>query len=266
MPFETGEGRMKLLLTVARRSEVDTALAAGADLVDVKDPARGSLGRPSLALLAEVARRCDGRCPVSLALGDGPHRPEEVRRAAELALGFGPAYVKVGLAVGSDAGPAGEGRASSDGGDDRARRSLEAVAGAVASAGSDARLVAVTFVDAPSGRAPSPEELVPVARRHGADGVMLDTLSKGGASTLEVLGAGRLRRWAASARRQGLETAVAGGLDESSIPGLAGLGVDVVGVRGGACTGDRSGRLDARRCEAVRRAVDVASSPAPAAG
>jgi uncharacterized protein (UPF0264 family) len=253
---------MKLLLTVVRRSEVDTALAAGADLVDVKDPTRGSLGPPSPGLLAEVARRCAGRRPVSLPLGDGPHRPEEVVPKAGAALTHGPAYLKVGLAAGPDsaAGDPASGARDRDGN----RRSLEALARAIGSAGSGARLVAVTFADAPPGRAPSPEELVPLARRHGADAVMLDTLSKDGPSTPEILGARRLERWAASARSLGLETAVAGGLDAASIPRLEGMGVDVVGVRGGACAGGRRGRLEARRCRAVRRAVDGASTPRPA--
>lgn len=252
---------MKLLLTVVRRSEIDTALAAGADLVDVKDPARGSLGRPAPALLAEVARRCAGRCPVSLPLGDGPHRPEEVLPSVGAALAHRPAYVKLGLAAGPDAA-GGRSRATRDRRGNR--RTLEALARAVGSAESNARLVAVTFADAPVGRAPSPEELVPLARRHGADAVMLDTLSKDGPSTLEILGARRLERWAATARSQGLETAVAGGLDAASIPELGNMGLDVVGVRGGACDGGRRGRLEARRCRAVRRAVDGASAPRPA--
>lgn len=250
---------MKLLLTVVRRSEVDTALAAGADLVDVKDPTRGSLGPPALALLAEVARRCAGRCPVSLPLGDGPHRPEEVLPRAGAALAHGPAYLKLGLAAGPAAGdPA---SAARDRGGNR--RTLEALARSVGSAGSSARLVAVTFADAPAGRAPSPEELVPLARRHGADAVMLDTLFKDGPSTLEIMGVRRLERWAATARSRGLETAVAGGLDATSIAELQGTGLDVVGVRGGACDGGRRGRLEARRCRTVRRAVDGAAAPRP---
>lgn len=255
---------MKLLLTVVRPAEVETALDAGADLVDVKDPARGSLGRPPPGLVEEVARRCAGRRPVSVALGDGPHDPGEVARAARSALRCGPAYLKVGLAAGTAPaeGPR-TGEAPAAGGPVPARRGLEAVARAVASAGTDARLVAVTFADAGPGEAPSPEEAVRWAHRHGADGVMLDTLSKGGGSTTDLLGAERLARWVASAADLGLETAVAGGLDDARIRGLEGLGVDVVGVRGGACEGGRAGRLDPRRCRAVRGAVDAASaSPA----
>lgn len=243
---------MKLLLTVARPPEVRVALCAGADLVDVKDPSRGSLGRPSGALLGEVTRRCAGRRPVGLPLGDGPHDPAEVGRAADRALRFGPAYLKVGMA--------------GEGDTDRIGRSLAAVARRIGGQGHPVRLVAVTFADAAADEAPTPEDAVQVAHARGADLVMLDTLSKGAASTLELLGRSRLRRWAAAAAARGLGTAVAGGLDEGSIPALAGLGIDVVGVRGGACVGGRRGRLDPERCRALRRAVDAAARPAAPAG
>lgn len=265
---------MKLLLTVARRQEVDVALAAGADLVDVKDPTRGSLGRPSPSLVAEVARSCADRCPVSVPLGDGPHRPPELRRAAAALLAHRPAYLKVGLHGGTDPSDAGVRTSAPDGrplpgrngARIRAGRWLDAVRAAVASAGTDARVVAVTFADAPAGRAPSPEELLPLARRHGADAVMLDTLGKEEASTVDLLGRRRLRRWVASAGDLGLETGLAGGLDETSMAGLDGVGVDVVGVRGGACAGGRRGRLDPGRCRTIRRAVDATSPRRAAAG
>lgn len=256
---------MKLLLTVARRTEVETALEAGADLVDVKDPARGSLGRPSPALLRAVVRRCSGRRPVSVALGDGPHDPEALAAAAEDALRAGAAYLKVGLARdGARAAPSRGAGAPRDTPTPpaawrRAGRSLEAVGRVLASSGSAARLVAVTFADARPGDAPTPGELVRLARQHGADGVMLDTLGKRSGTVVEAVGRRRLERWAASARSLGLETALAGGLDEDVLPDLRGLGVDVVGVRGGACAGGRRGRLDAARCRTVRRAVDRAT-------
>lgn len=237
---------MRLLLTVARSTEVETALAAGADLVDVKDPTRGSLGRPSRSLLEEVADACRGRCPVSVPLGDGPHDPDRLGRWAELALRVRPAYLKVGLAA-----P-----------DAPREQGLDAASARIGAAASDARLVAVTFADAPPDVAPSPEELVELAHRHGADGVMLDTLGKDGAATPDLLGRRRLERWAASARAAGLEAGLAGGLDAEAIRRLEGLQLDVVGVRGGACSGGRASRLDPGRCRAVRRAVDVASRPA----
>jgi hypothetical protein len=65
------------------------------------------------------------------------------------------------------------------------------------------------------------------------------------------------------ARRRGLETGLAGGLVARSIRALAGLPVDVVGVRGAACSGGRAGRLDPGRCRALRRAVDAADRGTP---
>src|SRR2546427_482948 len=46
-----------------------TALGGGADVIDVKDPARGSLGRPDENVLEEVRSALGGRCAVSAALG-----------------------------------------------------------------------------------------------------------------------------------------------------------------------------------------------------
>ena len=48
---------MKLLVSVLYADEARAAAAAGADIVDVKNPAEGSLGAPSPAVIAAVATR-----------------------------------------------------------------------------------------------------------------------------------------------------------------------------------------------------------------
>lgn len=235
---------MRLLLTVVRASELETALRAEPDVLDLKDPARGSLGPPAPALVEEVARRVPSRSPaMSVPLGDGPHDPEAVREAASLAAARGAGYVKVGLL--------GHGRP------EEAVEVLDAAReGIAAAADREVELVAVGFADAGEGEAPSPTELPGLAARAGADRVMLDTREKGAGPVTGRLGRAALARWLAAARGGGLGTALAGGLDAGAIRGLAGLPVDVVGVRGGACRGgDRSGRLDASRTRAVAEAV-----------
>lgn len=256
---------MRLLLTVTREGEVGTALEGGADLVDAKDPSRGSLGPPSPGALAGIAGRLSGRAPLGVPLGDGPHGSDRLAARVEAALGVGASYLKLGLLERSPGGgpaPGGEGATGGGPGLDAAgavataRRAVEAAGGGCA-------LMAVAFADAPEGAAPGPEAAVRTAVSGGADGVMIDTLGKGGGSVVDRLGVGRLRRWCRSARAQGLTTAVAGGLDAAAVRRLAGLGLDVVGVRGGACAGGRSGRLDPARCRALRRAVDRAGGAAP---
>src|SRR5262245_24051196 len=60
----------QLLVSVRSASEAETALAGGAALIDVKEPARGPLGRATEAVLADVLRSVGDRRPVSAALGE----------------------------------------------------------------------------------------------------------------------------------------------------------------------------------------------------
>lgn len=253
---------MRLLLTVTDAEEIPVALASGADLVDVKDPGRGSLGPPSLPALRRVAARLGGRAPLGVGLGDGPHRPETLAARVRGARRAGAVYLKVGLVsrgpgAERDADPAPE--RSSGAPPAEARTAIEAARRSLAATGGG-ELVAVTFADAPAEIAPSPEELVDVAATAGADVAMLDTLGKEGGSLLRLLGRRRIRWWSREVRSQGLLAAVAGGLDAGAVGRLAGTGVDVVGIRGGACEGGRGGRLDPGRCRSIRRAVHRAAA------
>jgi (5-formylfuran-3-yl)methyl phosphate synthase len=65
-----------------------------------------------------------------------------------------------------------------------------------------------------------------------------------------------------AARAAGRLVALAGSLDGDAIARLAGL-ADVVGVRGAACRGGRSGEVDAGRVAELRRRVGPAAAPAP---
>ena len=60
----------RLLVSVRDAAEAAAALAGGAALIDVKEPARGSLGRADAATIAAVVAAVGGRVPVSVALGE----------------------------------------------------------------------------------------------------------------------------------------------------------------------------------------------------
>ena len=66
---------MKLLVSGVDADEARAAAAAGADIVDVKNPAEGSLGAPSPAVIAEVRAAVPAEVPVSAAIGDMPNLP-----------------------------------------------------------------------------------------------------------------------------------------------------------------------------------------------
>ena len=59
-----------LLVSVRSADEARAALAGGADVIDIKEPGRGPLGRADEATWRAVRAEVAGRVPVSAALGE----------------------------------------------------------------------------------------------------------------------------------------------------------------------------------------------------
>src|SRR5207249_4574859 len=69
--------RPGLIVSVRSVVEAEAALAGGCDLIDVKEPARGALGRADDGSVSSIVGAVGGRVPISAALGelaefDGP--------------------------------------------------------------------------------------------------------------------------------------------------------------------------------------------------
>ena len=88
---------MKLLVSVVDAAEARLAAAGGVDVVDVKNPAEGSLGAPAPGVIAAVRDVLPAGLPLSAALGDLPSLPGTAALAALGAARSGAAYVKLGL-------------------------------------------------------------------------------------------------------------------------------------------------------------------------
>jgi hypothetical protein len=82
----------------------------------------------------------------------------------------------------------------------------------------------------------------------------VDTWSKDGRGLLEHLPIERLSALSAGTRAAGLLFAVAGSLDPGTISRIAPM-ADVLGVRGAACRGGRSGTVTAELVAELRRRV-----------
>src|SRR6185503_21068596 len=78
------------------------AAAGGVDVVDVKNPAEGSLGAPAPGVIAAVRDVVPAELPLSAALGDLPCLPGTAALAALGAARSGAAFVKLGLWGASD--------------------------------------------------------------------------------------------------------------------------------------------------------------------
>jgi uncharacterized protein (UPF0264 family) len=234
---------MKLLVSVVDAGEARDAAAAGADIVDVKNPAEGSLGAPAPAVIAEVRAVVPAELPVSAAIGDMPNLPGTAALAALGAARSGATFVKVGLwGVSTEPEAIALLRTVRDG-----VAHLPAVV-VVAAAYADSRRVP---------HAPLPPELLPrVARAAGVEVCLLDTAVKDGRGLLEWLSPDALASLVADAHAAGLQMALAGALRLEDLAVVRDAGADIAGVRSAACRDDRrSGDLDAERVRALRYAI-----------
>ncbi len=230
---------MQLLVSVADGREARAALAGGADVIDAKDPGRGALGAVRPAVLVAIRDAVGSSRPVSAALGDA--RDERaVAQAARAAAARGVAFVKLGFA-----GVASE---------ERARRLAAAArhgAGEGEGGGTGAEVVLVAYADWLRAGSLAPERLVAVAVAARAAGMLLDTALKDaslfGRIALEAVGA-----WVRVVHEAGMFACLAGSLGGADLATARALGADLVGVRGAACVGGRTGRVARARVAALR--------------
>ena len=224
---------MKLLVSVADAREARVAVQAGVDIVDVKNPAEGSLGAPAPGVIARVRDTVPPERPVSAAIGDLPNLPGTAALAALGAARSGAAYVKVGLWGTST--------------EEEAVAVLRAVREAL---DGGATVIAAAYADAD--RVPSrplpPGAVVAAARRAKAGGCLVDTAVKDGRGLFEWLTPDALAALVAEGHAAKLEMALAGALRAEDLPTVRATGADIAGVRSAACRdGLRTAPLDAER-------------------
>ncbi|SFV38865.1 (5-formylfuran-3-yl)methyl phosphate synthase [Hyphomicrobium facile] len=226
-------GRPAFLASVTNADEAEIALEGGADIIDCKDPVSGALGALPHSTVRDIVSRIGGRLPVSATVGDLPSDPEVMSAAAIAMAKTGVDVVKIGFF-----------------GDEDPR---EAISAAGAACSPLAQLVAVLMAD----RAPD-FDVLPVLRRAGFSGVMLDTADKAAGSLTSVLSVRQLSQFLRVARANDLFAGLAGSLRESDIAGLTSLEPDMLGFRGALCPSGRKGAVEADRVVQVRRAIDQA--------
>ncbi|MFD2141057.1 (5-formylfuran-3-yl)methyl phosphate synthase [Ancylobacter oerskovii] len=219
-----------LLASVADLAEMRAAIAGGADIVDLKQPAFGALGAWSTdALEAAVMlwNACgEGRPALSATAGDQPMVPAILASACARVAATGVPIVKAGLFASPHAG---------------------ACIAALAPLAARTRLVGVLFADQ------DPDfSLVAEAGAAGFYGIMLDTADKKAGPLTAHLDPLTLGQFVEEARRNGLMTGLAGSLTLDDIPALGGIGADYLGFRGALCVEGRTGRFDPVRLAQAR--------------
>jgi uncharacterized protein (UPF0264 family) len=251
VPRRSAAGRCGLLVSVRDAAEAREALAGGATIVDVKEPASGPLGAAACDVTARIAAVVGRRTPWTLAAGELRNGVEaiheHVRRTIAL-LGAGavpPTAVKAGLA-GMGAGD---------------WRSLFAAFVAGTPTGVDP--VAVAYADWERASSPAPVEVIDAAATAGCGVLLFDTFDKSGGPVVgDAEAAARVTDWIALARQAGMRSVLAGNLTAETLPAAVACGPDVIAVRSAACVGGRSGAVCGKL---VRRLGKLCGLAVPAA-
>lgn len=221
-----------LLVSVRSVQEAQAAWGAGASLIDVKEPARGSLGRADSDRVRAIRAALPAEAPMSQALGElvewEPCQTQDDRIE-------GVAFRKLGLA---------------GAGSDWARR----WARIVEIEGISPAWIAVVYADWLRACAPKPSEVLHEAARQGCRGLLIDTWEKSVPSPLTA--ASPWVELVGEAHSLGFIVAFAGGLDERSIPSLAALQPELFAVRRAACAGgQRLAEIDPDRVASLAHLV-----------
>jgi (5-formylfuran-3-yl)methyl phosphate synthase len=254
----------QLLVSVRSADEAIAASAGGCQILDVKEPSFGSLGKADNDVIEQVLQTgLTAGIPVSAALGEVTDysllpRGENLNEGLPESL-LQLSFTKLGLAGLSR---------------DRkwSARWQDTMSSLTESFPEDSdssvhRWVAVIYADWEQAAAPSADAVVDcvLSSRLSSDiriaGVLVDTWSKKSGRLLDALDVEYLRDLAASIQRSGRFFAVAGRLTSSMLPELHSIQPDVVAIRSAACRNeDRTSTVDEAAVREFRASVDRAFS------
>lgn len=236
----------RLLVSVRNAAEAVEAMAGGADLIDMKEPRRGPLGRVDELTQRRILQVVGQSRPLSMALGELGAAPIHLQPSGAASV----RYVKVGLA----------GWASRDW-----QCALLALNQEFRMHHRGTSLVPVAYADHHQADAPHPDKVLEFAVANGFGAWMVDTFVKDGTGLRAWCPPQRLKHWAMICQRAQLVWAVAGSLQLEDVGFLRDLGPTWVAVRGAVCDQGRHGMLSRHRVTTwVNRLSQDSPSPATA--
>ncbi|MGQ3674973.1 (5-formylfuran-3-yl)methyl phosphate synthase [Xanthobacter sp. TB0139] len=221
---------MKLLVSVRSPVEALAAASAGADFIDLKEPAAGALGGLPLstirAILAQLRERPGLHAPVSATIGDFPaDAVEAILSRVQAVHECGVDHVKVGI----ERGPHAAGLI-----DTLARLNLPLIPVLIADDGIDMKLVRA-------------------AAARGFPAIMLDTADKQTGPLLDFVTDDDLHAFITTVRHAGAMAGLAGALRLEDLPHLLALAPDFAGFRTAVCAPSPAGRAGPLDPERIRQ-------------
>lgn len=238
---------MKLLISVQSLEEAQIAVDSGCDILDIKNPAEGSLGANFPWVLKSVIDSLPNlRCETSATIGDLYHKPGTASLAGYAVASIGIKYVKAGLYDSKTY--------------EQAVEMISTVKRAVKIANRKSCFVASGFADWRKFNGLSPQNLVRATIQAKGEIVLLDTFIKDGSNLFDNIGVNELCKLVDFCHKSKIKCALAGSIKLSDLDKLAKISPDFIGVRGAICTNqkNRESSIDADRTkEFVQRVREV---------
>lgn len=228
------------LASVRDAIEAVVARDKGADIIDAKEPSRGSLGAVPPTVLAAMRRALGPDALVSATIGDDARSIDDIEAAAGAAIEAGADIVKIGLFAGT------------------AWRAVGPLSRRVP-------LAAVLLADQDP-----PLDALESLKRAGFSIVLLDTADKSAGALPDVVPQAAIAAFVRDARQLGLIAGLAGALRVHHIGPLKAFCPHLMGFRGAlTALKDRSQTIDAAAVAAIRLelqadgvwSLDPASAP-----
>jgi (5-formylfuran-3-yl)methyl phosphate synthase len=221
-----------MLASVNSLEEAKLVMAENVDIIDLKDPALGSLGKLDFDLAKEIIKVINGKRPVSATIGDLPMQPELIFNAVKSMAETGVNYIKIGL--------------SPDGNQEHVIKKLAPLT-------SNINLIAVLFADT------NPDfYIINKLIAAGFKGIMLDTQDKTKGSLTEIMAGNEIEHFVNLVKATDTICGLAGSLRLEDIPLLLPYQPDYLGFRGALCDhNDRVGRTNIQSVQTIKRAIVV---------
>ena len=230
----------RLLISVRSAEEADIALAAGVDLIDIKEPSQGALGAASAEQVTGILDLIGGQAPVSVALGELVDRLAQGGQISHQHSLAGSViarcqFAKLGLA-GCAGLPDWPGRWAA---------ALQPLPPQVAA-------VAVAYADWQACAAPDPWQVLRQGALLRCKALLVDTFDKSAGSLPQLWPAASLAEFIDAAWSLHLLVVLGGSLSLTSLPWALSLQPDYIAVRGAVCEGGRTGSISAALVQAFR--------------
>ncbi len=218
----------KLLVSVRSTGEAEAAILGGADIIDIKEPANGSLGAASSEQIDRIVKAVNDRRLVTAAIG------EAIDWQPDIAIPRGIFACKFGLAGGRTFDW---------------RKKFTEIRQSLPKSTS---MVAVAYADEEMANSPSAEEIGGFAIQQEVPFFLLDTYQKDGQSVFDHQKAGSINDLIDRLHSNGIQTVLAGTLSIDDAETIAGLSPSIVGVRTAVCTGGRQGVVSRQLVESLK--------------